>query len=97
MQYGYDENDDNNMNDETKRETSLRGAHDALSSHIARTLVHLVMSLHTSLVQELSKHFVIDGHIHRRTLLESLLCFYFNLFFLVFFFSFHFLHSDLYP
>ena len=85
-QYGYDENDNNNKSNETKRETNystskwidvnthnymqltkynkytnddvhnrrLRGAHDTLSSHIARTLVHLVMSSHISLAQDLS-------------------------------------------
>ena len=39
----------------------LRGAHDTLSSHIARTLVHLFMSSHTSLAQDLS---LVISHLH---------------------------------
>ena len=48
----------------------LRGAHDTLSSHIARTLVHLVMSSHTSLAQDLSLVINISIFIHERTSLS---------------------------
>ena len=50
----------------------LRGAHDTLSSHIARTLVHLVMSSHTSLAQDLSLVMNISIVIHERTSLRRL-------------------------
>ena len=48
----------------------LRGAHDTLSSHMARTLSHLVMSSHTSLAQDLSLVINISIVIHERTSLS---------------------------
>ena len=48
----------------------LRGAQHTQSSHIARTLVHLFMSSHTSLAQDLSLVINISIVIHERTSLS---------------------------
>ena len=50
----------------------LACAHDTLSLHIARTLVHLVMLSHTSLAQDLSLVINISIVIHGRTSLIRL-------------------------
>ena len=63
------------------------------SSHIARTLPHLMIISH-HLAQVLSKHFVIHGHIHGRTSLTRFSLSISACSFLSF--SVHFLHSELF-
>ena len=121
IQKGYDENDNNNMSDETKRETNYSinkksGTTRATSTSPSTTPMTMLTSTiawctpcverarraHSStldVVSHLSGSSPESFHIHPwssswRTLFDSLLPFYFHLFFPVF--SFYLLHSELY-
>ena len=101
----YDENDDNNMSNETKRETNYSMNNKWKQQH-AQHAHHLSMNAQRALLYTCSscltphwlKIWVLSFHLHSHPwahLFESLLLFYFHLSFPVFF-SFHLLHCELY-